>query len=80
MQRLLPRNKVLLNNTAMFKQITDLSGNEWYLIASLWIFLGFFIIVAISLFRMKKEHVDHMREIPLEEDEQNEPVTEQHKS
>lgn len=53
----------------MFKQITDLSGNEWYLIASLWIFLIFFIVMAIRLFRMKKEEVDYMKDIPLHDEE-----------
>lgn len=50
----------------MFKQITNLDGNEWYLIVSLWIFLIFFIVVGIMLWRMKKEHVDYMKDIPLE--------------
>lgn len=53
----------------MFKQITDLSGNEWYLIVSLWIFLVFFIVVAIMLFRMQKEHVDYMKGMPMDEEE-----------
>ncbi|WET69468.1 MULTISPECIES: hypothetical protein [unclassified Sphingobacterium] len=53
----------------MFKQITNLNGSELYLIASLWIFLVFFISVAIMLFRMKKDYVTYMKELPLEEDE-----------
>jgi len=56
-------------NKAMFKQITNLNGSELYLIASLWIFLIFFISVAIMLFRMKKDYVTYMKELPLEEDE-----------
>jgi len=56
-------------NKAMFKQITNLNGSELYLIASLWIFLVFFISVAIMLFRMKKDYVTYMKEMPLEEDE-----------
>ncbi|MFB2120301.1 hypothetical protein [Parapedobacter sp. 2B3] len=51
----------------MFKQITDLSGNEWYLIVSLWIFLVFFIVVAIMLFRMRKDYVDYMKDIPMDD-------------
>ncbi|SEK75182.1 hypothetical protein [Parapedobacter koreensis] len=54
----------------MFKQITDLSGNEWYLIVSLWIFLIFFIVVAIMLVRMRKDYVDYMKEIPMDEAEE----------
>ncbi|GAA4794685.1 hypothetical protein GCM10023231_23870 [Olivibacter ginsenosidimutans] len=53
----------------MFKQITDLQGNEWYLIISLWIFLAFFILVAILLFRMKKQHVNYMQQLPLNDGE-----------
>lgn len=51
----------------MFKQITNLNGSELYLIVSLWIFLIFFISVAIMLFRMKKDYVNYMKELPLEE-------------
>lgn len=53
----------------MFKQITNLEGNEWYLIASLWLFLAFFITIAVLLIRMKKQHSDYMSHLPLEEDE-----------
>lgn len=55
----------------MFKQITNLNGSELYLIASLWIFLVFFIIVGIMLFRMNKEHITYMRELPFQEDDIN---------
>lgn len=53
----------------MFKQITTLNGAEMYLIASLWIFLVFFVIVGIMLVRMNKEHVSYMKDLPFEEDE-----------
>jgi len=58
----------------MFNQITDLNGNEWYLISSLWLFLVFFIVVAILLFRMRKSHTTYMSQLPLikEESENNE--------
>lgn len=60
----------------MFKQITDLSGNEWYLITSLWIFLVFFVIVGLLLFRMRKEHIDYMKDIPLDDsDKDNDHTT-----
>lgn len=52
----------------MFKQITSLDGNEWYLIVSLWIFMAFFIVVGIMLWRMKKDHIDYMKDIPLSDD------------
>lgn len=55
----------------MFKQITDLSGNEWYLIASLWIFLLFFITVGIRLFRMRKADAEYMKGIPMDDGEQS---------
>lgn len=53
----------------MFRQITNLEGNEWYLIASLWIFLVFFIIVGVMLFRMKKDHINYMGNMPLDDAE-----------
>jgi len=53
----------------MFKQITDLSGNEWYLIVSLWIFLAFFIAVGVYLFRMRKDYVDYMKDMPMDDAE-----------
>ena len=56
----------------MFKQITSLGGNEWYLITSLWIFLVFFIVVGIMLYTMRKEHVDYMGNIPLNDEDQEE--------
>jgi len=61
----------------MFKQITDLAGNEIYLIISLWIFIIFFVVVGILLFTMKKEYTDYMLNIPLDEDDkeqEREPI------
>lgn len=54
----------------MFKQITNLNGDEIYLIASLWIFLFFFILVACMLFWMKKDHINYMKDIPFQDSEQ----------
>lgn len=53
----------------MFKQITELNGDENYLIFSLLMFIVFFIIVGIMLVRMKKDYAEHMSEMPLEEDD-----------
>lgn len=53
----------------MFKQITSLNGDEWYLIASLWIFLLFFIGVAIYLVKMNKGFADYMKNRPFNENE-----------
>ncbi|WP_169719473.1 hypothetical protein [Olivibacter sitiensis] len=53
----------------MFKQITTLNGDEWYLIASLWIFLLFFIMVAILLVKMSKDYVEYMKNRPFSEEE-----------
>lgn len=50
----------------MFKQFTaDITGNQVYLISSLGIFLIFFIVVTIMLMRLRKEHTDHMSDLPL---------------
>lgn len=53
----------------MWRQITNLNGDEIYLIVSLWIFLVFFIAVAVMLFMMKKDFVQYMKNIPLEDAE-----------
>lgn len=50
----------------MFKQFTEgLSGGQVYLISSLGIFLVFFVVVAVLLFRMRKPHVNYMSDLPL---------------
>jgi cbb3-type cytochrome oxidase subunit 3 len=53
----------------MFSQfIQNYFTSRVYLISSLWLFLIFFILVAIMLFRMNKKHIDYMSELPLNED------------
>jgi hypothetical protein len=54
----------------MFKQITDLAGGEYYLIASLLIFMVFFILVAIYLFMLNKNYITQMSALPFEEQEE----------
>lgn len=61
----------------MFKQITNLNGDESYLMFSLIMFMVFFIVVTIVLIKMKKPFIDYMREMPMEEDDRDEPI---HKS
>ena len=52
----------------MFKQFTEnISGNQIYLLSSLGIFLVFFIVVTILLLRLRKSHVDHMSDLPLQD-------------
>lgn len=53
----------------MFKQITNLQGDEIYLIVSLWIFIVFFVTVGVMLFFMKKDYITYMKEIPLDDSE-----------
>ncbi len=54
----------------MFKQIKDLAGGEFYLIASLLIFMVFFIMVGVYLIKMNKAHIAEMSNLPI-----NEPQT-----
>ncbi|SDP97042.1 hypothetical protein SAMN05428975_4390 [Mucilaginibacter sp. OK268] len=50
----------------MFKQFTEnINANQAYLLFSLGIFFVFFIVVTIMLIRIRKQHVDHMRDLPL---------------
>ncbi len=52
----------------MFDQfVKDVSGKEMYLIFSLWIFLVFFVVVSVLLFITKKQYIDYMRDLPLED-------------
>ncbi len=52
----------------MFKQFTsDISGHQVYLLTSLAIFLIFFIVVTLLLVKMRKRHIDHMSDLPLQD-------------
>jgi hypothetical protein len=52
----------------MFDQfVKNVSGEQIYLIFSLWIFLVFFVVVSILLFITKKQHTDRMSDLPLED-------------
>jgi hypothetical protein len=51
----------------MFKQfINTLQGDEVYMLISLLIFFLFFIGATIALIRMKKNYLDHMSNIPID--------------
>ncbi|MGI4020019.1 MAG: hypothetical protein ACRYFA_00800 [Janthinobacterium lividum] len=53
----------------MFKQFLDnATGNNPYLISSLAIFLLFFILVAVLLLRMKKDDINYMSDLPLNDE------------
>lgn len=50
----------------MFRQFTEhIDSNQIYLMFSLFIFLVFFIVVTLLLLRTRKQHVDYMSDIPL---------------
>ncbi|MES2108297.1 MAG: hypothetical protein V4577_06110 [Bacteroidota bacterium] len=52
----------------MFKQFTEnINAHQAYLLFSLGIFFVFFIVVTIVLVRIRKPHVDHMRDLPLQD-------------
>jgi hypothetical protein len=52
----------------MFKQFTEnINANQAYLLFSLGIFFVFFIVVTVMLIRIRKVHVDHMRDLPLQD-------------
>lgn len=52
----------------MFKQFTEnINGNQVYLLFSLGIFFVFFIVVTIMLIRIRKSHIEHMSDLPLED-------------
>lgn len=52
----------------MFKQFTEsVNGTQVYLLFSLAIFLVFFIVVSVLLIRLRKQHINHMSDLPLED-------------
>lgn len=55
----------------MFKQLKDLAGGEFYLITSLIIFMVFFLIVAVYLYKMSKGHIQIMSNLPFENKQTN---------
>ncbi len=54
----------------MFKQLTNLHGDEIYLMVSLWIFFIFFTTVVVMLLTMRKDFTSYMENIPLDEADQ----------
>lgn len=53
----------------MFKQFLDQANDsQIYLITSLGIFLLFFIIVTVLLMTMKKDEVNYMSDLPLNDE------------
>lgn len=56
----------------MFKQfIHSLQGDESFMLASLLIFVAFFVGATIALIRMKKTYLDYMSNIPFEDKSEN---------
>ncbi len=55
----------------MFKQfLSNVTGTNIYLITSLWIFLIFFLLVAIMLIKANKKHIKYMSELPLNDNKE----------
>jgi cbb3-type cytochrome oxidase subunit 3 len=56
----------------MYKEILQsIEGVEIYPIISLIVFVVFFIVVTIRLFRMDKNYIDEMKQLPLNKDDNN---------
>ncbi len=52
----------------MFEQFTaNLTEPQKYLVSALGIFLVFFLVVVILLITIKKQHVNYMSDLPLED-------------
>jgi cbb3-type cytochrome oxidase subunit 3 len=48
--------------------LESITGIGVFPLASLIIFTGFFTVMLLYVFRMDKKHIDHMSNIPLEDD------------
>ena len=60
----------------MFKQFTEnISGMQVYLLSSLLIFVVFFIVVTVFLIMLRKNYVEYMGDLPLEDGTINQPQT-----
>lgn len=55
----------------MFKQINNLAGGEYYLITSLLLFMVFFILVGVYLFKLNKNYINKMSQMPINETQPN---------
>ncbi|MCX2480074.1 hypothetical protein OQY15_13320 [Pedobacter sp. MC2016-15] len=54
----------------MFKQfLENAEGNQGYLLSSLAIFLIFFILVGIFVLTMKKDEIQYLSELPLNDED-----------
>jgi cbb3-type cytochrome oxidase subunit 3 len=54
----------------MFKQfLENVDGNQGYLLSSLGIFLLFFILVGVYILTIKKEEINYMSELPLNDND-----------
>lgn len=54
----------------MFKQFFEnAEGNQGYLLSSLAIFLIFFILVGIFVLTMKKDEIQYLSELPLNDED-----------
>ena len=54
----------------MYSQfINYFADSRVYLLTSLWLFLAFFVLVAVMLIKTSKKHIDYMSELPLNEDD-----------
>ncbi|WP_421939990.1 hypothetical protein [Pedobacter sp.] len=51
----------------MFNQLKNLAGDEYYLISSLLVFMLFFLIVGVYLLKLNKQHIQIMRELPIQD-------------
>ncbi|GAB3929940.1 hypothetical protein [Mucilaginibacter myungsuensis] len=52
----------------MFKQFTEnINSHQIYLLTSLGIFFVFFVVVAVMLIRIRKQHIEHMQGLPLQD-------------
>ncbi|MEO6148741.1 MAG: hypothetical protein ABIN95_13200 [Mucilaginibacter sp.] len=56
----------------MFKQfISDINGDQVYLIISLGVFMVFFIVVTFLLIRLKANYTSYMSDLPLADENYN---------
>lgn len=55
----------------MFNQIKNLAGGEYYLIFSLVVFVVFFVLVTLYMFKLNKGYINDMSQLPLADKQNN---------
>jgi cbb3-type cytochrome oxidase subunit 3 len=52
----------------MFQQLSAATGAQLWAIASMFLFIGVFLVVSVRVLSKSKDHFDHQARLPLDDD------------